>query len=234
MVEAIPVFPSSPITITAATTTVPIGIDPLITYTFINDAGENLILELYNDANPGGIVVADPFLAGDTYVSTTNNFTGYTATSGAPSYLTNPRNLFAPVNSITGPLDPAIAYTFYNQSNNDLVLTGYVGTTPTELATLTAITGEYTMTAGVYDGYTATLPPPPPPPSSPVTITEPTGETPQPLDPNIQYTFINAAGVTYRVIGFLNGSPAQELEIPDNGSDELAFAGFTGYTANPL
>jgi hypothetical protein len=233
MVEATPVFPSSPITIIEPNNT-PAGIDPLITYTFINDAGQNLVLKLYNDENPAGITVADPFLAGDTYVATSAGFNGYTATAGSPSYLTNPRNLFGPVESIAGPLDPTIAYDFYNQYQFDLVLTGYVGTTPTELATLEGITGFYQMTAGAYDGYTATLPPPPPPPSSPITITEPTGETPDPLDPNIQYTFINNAGATYRVIGFINGSPAVELEIPDQGSDQLPFAGFTGYTANPI
>jgi hypothetical protein len=228
VVGTAPLFPTSPITITSPTSETPIGIDPLITYTLINDAGQNLVLKLYNDENPSGITVADPFLAGDTYVATSAGFTGYTATAGAPIYLTDPRNLIGPVESIAGPLDPSIAYAFYNQYSSDLVLTGYNGTTPTELATLPATVGEYFMTAGAYDGYTATLPVQPPAPN-PYTITESITGIPVPMDPNIRYEFINSTTQTARVYLYTNGSLGGDFDIPAGESGLAFYAGFTGF-----
>ena len=156
-----PVFPSSPITLTAVTGMTPIGIDPAIQYTFINGSmSDSYVVTLYDDGQPPGPVLTE-IAPGQQVQAPSSGFEGYTVALGGS-------------------------------------------------------------------------PPPPPFPTSPITITAPTGETPIGINPDVLYTFINNAGVLYRVIGFLGGTPGQELEIPDGGSDQLAFAGFTGYTANPL
>lgn len=79
MVEATPSFPSSPITILSPTSEVPEGIDPQITYTFINNSGVGLNLQIYKPGFPPE-TLANPFLNGATVVAPASGYTGYTAT----------------------------------------------------------------------------------------------------------------------------------------------------------
>jgi hypothetical protein len=79
MVEATPSFPSSPITILSPTSEVPEGIDPQITYTFINNSGVDLNLQIYKPGFPPE-TLANPFLNGATVVAPASGYTGYTAT----------------------------------------------------------------------------------------------------------------------------------------------------------
>jgi hypothetical protein len=62
-------------------------------------------------------------------------------------------------------------------------------------------------------------------------LTGPTGPTPVPIDPAIQYTFINQSGETLRVEGYINDALIQTLQILDTESDFFFDAGFTGYIA---
>ena len=150
-----PPFPESPITITEATSEVPIGIDPDITYTFINNSGGDLVLTAFTNGTP--TLLADPFANNATVIAPSSGFTGFTATSGSP--------------------------------------------------------------------------PPPPFPTSPITLTGPTGPIPIGIDPAIQYTFINNAGETLLVEGYMNGGLIQTLQILDTESDQFFDVGFTGYIA---
>ena len=237
--EPPPPFPTSPVTINEPTGDTPIGIDSFVQYTFINDSGEDLILTLFIEDVATEII--NPFVDGATYVATSAGFTGFTALSISPPppFPTSPITITEPTSEVPIGIDPAIQYTFINGSMTDsYVVTLYDdGQPPGPVLTEIAPGQQVQAPSAGFEGYTVALggsPPPPEFPTSPITLTGPTGPTPIGIDPDVQYTFINNTGVTYRVTGFLGGSPGQELEIPDGGSDEFAFAGFTGYIANPI
>jgi hypothetical protein len=123
-----PPFPTSPITILTDTSETPIAIDPLITYTFINNSGGDLVLTAFTNGTPTSL--ANPFANNATVIAPSAGFTGYTATIASPPppppFPTSPITL----TGVTGPtpigLNPAIQYTFINQSGETLRVEGYV------------------------------------------------------------------------------------------------------------
>jgi hypothetical protein len=214
-------------------------LDPANNYRFSNGLGVEATLTTYVDNVPETPVnvavgatyppVEDPEITGRD---------GYTMVEATPVFPSSPITITAVVPSPAG-IDPLITYTFINGSASEsyivsIYLPGQPGTPLTEIAP-----GQQVVAPGNgYTGYTVALggtPPPPVYPTSPITITEPTGITPEGLNPDVQYTFINnAGGPVYRITGYIGGSIGEELEIPNGGSGQLSFAGFTGYTAIPI
>ncbi len=234
-----PLPPSGTIPVTAPVTTVA-PLDPANNYRFSNGLSVEATLTTYTNSVPD---VPVNVAVGDTYPAVADpaltGLNGYTMTEATPSFPSSPITITAVSGMTPIGIDPTITYTFINGSATDsYVVTLYVsGQPPGPVLTEIAPGQQVVAPNNGYTGYTVALggtPPPPDYPTSPITITEPV-LTPSGLNPDIQYTFINnGGGPVYRVTGYIGGTLGQELEIPNGGSDQFAFAGFTGYTAIPI
>jgi hypothetical protein len=149
-----PPFPTSPITITEATSEVPIAIDPDITYTFINNSGGALVLTAFTNGTP--TVLADPFADNATVIAPSSGFTGFTATSGSPPPFPPSPVTVTTANEVPIGIDPDIQYTFTNGGASTMTITLFADGQPPGPTLAPTLVGQSVVAPSAgFTGFTA-------------------------------------------------------------------------------
>jgi hypothetical protein len=153
-----PVFPSSPITLTAVTGMTPVTIDPAVQYTFINGSmSETYVVTMYDDGQPPGPALTE--IAPTQQVQAPSaGFEGYTvalATPPPPPFPSSPITV-TEANMVPNGIDPAVQYTFINGGATLMTITLYDdGQPPGPTLTPTLPGLSVVAPSSGFEGYTA-------------------------------------------------------------------------------